>query len=142
MSRLSLAGLLLLKVLVGTVCGKTAEDNDGVETNAETGARVVGGRGNGTGEGGLGLGVAGVTLQGTDDELLKSLAGLVTVADILESLGGVLAGNIEKNLFTTGMLIHELGDVVDLVVDHAVEILLGVMLGNVLVSELLEGHLD
>ena len=40
------------------------------------------------------------------------------------------------------MLIHELRDVVDLIVNHAVEILLGVVLGNVLVSEFLEGHLD
>ena len=37
------------------------------------------------------------------------------------------------------MLIHELGDVVDVVVDHAVEILLGVVLGNILVGELLDG---
>ena len=39
------------------------------------------------------------------------------------------------------VLVDELGDVVHLVVDHDVEILLGVVLGNILVGEL-GGHLD
>lgn len=40
------------------------------------------------------------------------------------------------------VLVDKLGAVVDLVVDDDVEILLGVVLGNVLVGELLGGHLD
>jgi hypothetical protein len=41
------------------------------------------------------------------------------------------------------VLIYELGDVVDLVVNDAVKVLLGVVLGNILVGELLSGgHLD
>jgi hypothetical protein len=40
-------------------------------------------------------------LQGADKKLVKGLTGLVAVADILESLGGILAGNIEKNLLAT-----------------------------------------
>ena len=41
------------------------------------------------------------------------------------------------------MLIYELGDVVDLVVNDTVKVLLGVVLSNILVGELLEGrHLD
>lgn len=39
------------------------------------------------------------------------------------------------------VLVDELGDVVHLIVDHDVEILLGVVLGNILVGEL-GGHLD
>lgn len=39
------------------------------------------------------------------------------------------------------VLVDELGDVVHLVVDHDVEVLLGVVLGNILVGEL-GGHLD
>lgn len=40
-------------------------------------------------------------LQGADEKLVEALAGLVGVANILESLGGVLAGNIKDNLLTT-----------------------------------------
>lgn len=40
------------------------------------------------------------------------------------------------------MLVDEFGRVVDVVVDDDVEVLLGVVLGNVLVGELLRGHLD
>ncbi len=39
------------------------------------------------------------------------------------------------------MLIDELGRVVDLVVDDDVDVLLGVVLGNILVGEFLERHL-
>lgn len=39
------------------------------------------------------------------------------------------------------MLVDKLGDIVDLVVDHNVEILLGVVLSNILVSEF-ESHLE
>ena len=41
------------------------------------------------------------------------------------------------------MLVNKLGAVVNLVVDHDVEVLLGVVLGNILIGELLRrGHLD
>lgn len=39
------------------------------------------------------------------------------------------------------MLVHKLAHVVDLVVDDDVEVLLGVVLGNILIRELLGGHL-
>lgn len=45
-------------------------------------------------------GPAYIALQNANLELLQRLAGLVTVADILKGLGGVLAGNIEKDLLT------------------------------------------
>ncbi len=155
-------------------------------------------------------------LQDADLELGESLAGLVTVSDILESLGCVLATNVKEHLLAAAvfstplasasaskgkrihrkgtrsdgcacarkpdagkydleggvgfipvvccarasrqigererwegelrgenlrMLIDELGRVVDLVVDDDVDVLLGVVLGNVLVGELLERHL-
>lgn len=47
------------------------------------------------------LGGAYLALQLANEQLLKSLAGLVAVADILESLGGILAGDIEQNLLAT-----------------------------------------
>lgn len=56
-------GLLLLQVLVGTEGGKTTEEHDKVETDAEAGALGVGGGRDGTGEGRLGLGVARLSGQ-------------------------------------------------------------------------------
>lgn len=56
-------GLLLLQVLVGTKGGKTTEEHDEVETDAEAGALGVGGGRDGTGEGRLGLGVARLSGQ-------------------------------------------------------------------------------
>jgi hypothetical protein len=49
---------LLLEVLVGIVGGGTTDKNNKVESRTETGALVVGGRGNGAGLGSFGLGVA------------------------------------------------------------------------------------
>jgi hypothetical protein len=40
------------------------------------------------------------------------------------------------------VLVDKLGNVVDLVVDDNVEILLGVVLSNILIGELLVGHLE
>lgn len=40
-------------------------------------------------------------LQVANVELVEGLAGLVTVADILKGLGGVLATNVEDDLLTT-----------------------------------------
>ena len=42
-------------------------------------------------------------LELTNEETVKDLSGLVTVANILESLGGVLTGDIEHNLLTTAI---------------------------------------
>lgn len=41
------------------------------------------------------------TLEFTDEKTVENLSGLVTVANILESLGGILAGNVEHDLLTT-----------------------------------------
>jgi hypothetical protein len=119
--------LLLLEVLVGVESSETTDKDDRVETDAETSALCVGSWGDGTGEGGLGLGVTSLckrvsnvaipritktagsgrssylALQHTDLEGLESLAGLVAVADILERLGGILAGDVEKDLLTAAI---------------------------------------
>lgn len=47
------------------------------------------------------MGGAYLALQIANVQLRKSLASLVAVADILESLGGILTGDIEQNLLTT-----------------------------------------
>lgn len=41
-----------------------------------------------------------------DIHLVHDLAGLIRVSNILEGLGGILAGLIDKNLLSTGMLHH------------------------------------
>ena len=100
----------------------------------------------------------------------QELAGLVAVADILESFRGILARNVEQDLLATtkprtnvsrgcptprphracerwgGManlrvLVDELGRVVDLVVDDHVQVTLGVVLRNILIREF-GGHRD
>lgn len=101
-------------------------------------------------------------LDGTDLQTCEDLAGLVTVANVLESLCAVLAGYVEEDLLTTAgnsesvldsispggvwgdvchvrVLIDEAGAVVDLVVDDEVEILLGVVLGDLLKGEFFGG---
>lgn len=47
------------------------------------------------------LSVTHHALQLTNVELIKGFPGLVTVADILESLGAVLASDVEHDLLTT-----------------------------------------
>jgi hypothetical protein len=44
-----------------------------------------------------------LALQFTNEELVQGLSGLVTVADILESLRRVLAAHVEQNLLTTAV---------------------------------------
>lgn len=46
-------------------------------------------------------------LESADEQTLEDLASLVTVAYILECLGGVLAADIEKDFLTTGVLVYE-----------------------------------
>jgi hypothetical protein len=41
-----------------------------------------------------------LALDGADEETLKDLAGLVTVADVFEGFGGVLAADVEHYFFT------------------------------------------
>jgi hypothetical protein len=40
-------------------------------------------------------------LEGADFQGFQNLAGLVAVADVLKGLGGILAGDIEKDFLTT-----------------------------------------
>lgn len=42
-----------------------------------------------------------LALQGADVVLLEGFPGLVTVSDVFESLGRILAANIQQDLFTT-----------------------------------------
>jgi hypothetical protein len=121
----------LLQVLVGTKCGQTTEEDNSIQTDTEPGGvGGVGWRSDRAGNGGLGLGIAGlkterkvsmqkfchqvhlvqgaaeetyVALQVPDQELLERLTGLIAVADILEGLSGILAGNVEQNLLTTAV---------------------------------------
>lgn len=44
-----------------------------------------------------------VALQSSDLELIERLTGLVAVADIFKGLGGILAGNVEKDLLTAAV---------------------------------------
>lgn len=56
---------------------------------------------------GSGGGKTYAALESADEQTLEDLAGLVTVADILECLGGVLATDVEEDLLTTGVLVNE-----------------------------------
>lgn len=129
---------LSLEVLEGEIAKETTNSDNTVDAEAAAsgGGAVVGRVGVGVG---FGDRVAGLALQIANVQLLQSLAGLVAVADILESLGGILAGDIKQNLLATRVLVDELAAVVDLVVDHDEDVLLGVVLGNILVGVLL-GH--
>lgn len=42
-----------------------------------------------------------LSLEGTNQQSIENLTGLVTVADILESLGCVLTADVEENFLTT-----------------------------------------
>lgn len=133
---LSLGLGLSLEVLEGEVGEETTNGDNAVDAEAAAsgGGAVVGGVGVGVG---FGDRVARLALQIANVQLRESLASLVAVADILESLGGILTGDIEQNLLTTRVLVDELAAVVDLVVDHDEDVLLGVVLSNILVSVLL-----
>lgn len=133
-----LCGLLSLEVVVSTVSNGTTDENDSVETDAEaSGVGVgVGGRGGGGGMG-LGLRVTGHTLHATNEQTVENLTRLVGVADILEGLGAILASDVQEDFLTTGVLIDEAGAIVDLVVNDHVEVLLGVVAGDLLEGEFL-----
>jgi hypothetical protein len=119
-------GLLLgLHVLVGTVGKGTANENDGVKADTEAGlvSLVLGVGGVGSRVGGRVTGLlrcqslvmrarkghrpdrvevsSYLSLESADDQPVEGLASLVTVADILESLGGILTSDIEHDLLTT-----------------------------------------
>jgi len=130
LENLVLLGLLLLDVLVGAVANQTANEDDGVETEAEASVDLGVGGLDRAGGGRLGLGVGGLiqhvstrvvraqwlswpfgiastysALENSDLELLKGLAGLVAVADILKGLGGVLATNVKEDLLTAAVVV-------------------------------------
>lgn len=46
-------------------------------------------------------------LESADEQTLEDLASLVTVAYILECLGGVLAADVEKDFLTAWVLVYE-----------------------------------
>lgn len=119
-------GLLLgLHVLVGTVGEGTADKNDGVEADTEAGlvSLVLGVGGVGGRVGGRVAGLlkcqslvkcarkghgphepkvpSYLSLESADKQPVEGLASLVTVANILESLGSILTGDIEHDLLTT-----------------------------------------
>lgn len=53
------------------------------------------------------MGETYAALESADKQTLEDLASLVTVAYILECLGGVLAADVKKDLLTTGVLVYE-----------------------------------
>lgn len=54
-----------------------------------------------TRNGASGWGGTYLSLQDTDLNLIQGLASLVTVANVLKGLGGILAGAVEQNFFAT-----------------------------------------
>jgi hypothetical protein len=46
-------------------------------------------------------------LQVADEKALEDFAGFVTVADVFEGLGRVLATDVEEDFLTTGVLVYE-----------------------------------
>jgi len=93
-----------LKVRVGKVSQSTTDEEDGVKTGTQTGGigtACLGGSGLG---GGLGCRVAGLALDGADEEALEDFAGFVAVADVFEGFGGVLAADVEHYFFTTAVV--------------------------------------
>lgn len=42
-------------------------------------------------------------LDVTDEHAIQDFTGLVAVANVLEGLGGILAGHVEQNLLTTAI---------------------------------------
>jgi hypothetical protein len=104
-------------------------------------------------------------LQVANEKSLEDLTRLVTVADILKGFSSILTTHVEENFLTTAkgqlvsicckrprlsssseqrsnlrVLIYEAGAVVDLIVDHEVEVLLGAVLRNLGVGKLLGRH--
>lgn len=80
-------------------------------------------------------------LELADEHGPEKCTGILRVSDILESLGSVLAGLGDQNLVTTGVLVQELADVVDLAVDEQPEVVVGVVLLELLHGDLLGfGH--
>lgn len=101
--RLLLVSTVGLKVRVGKVSQSTTDEEDGVKTGTQTGGvgtACLGGSGLG---GGLGCRVAGLALDGADEEALEDFAGFVAVADVFEGFGGVLAADVEHYFFTTAV---------------------------------------
>jgi hypothetical protein len=46
-------------------------------------------------------------LEVANKKALEDLAGLVTVADVFEGLGRVLAADVKEDFLTTGVLVYE-----------------------------------
>lgn len=111
-----------MEVLVADVAEDTADEHDGVQADAETGRVSAASIGGGSVDLRLGvtillymlafrgclvsdhhLLVAYSALQVADEELIESLASFVAVTNILKSLGGVLATDVEDDFLTTAI---------------------------------------
>jgi hypothetical protein len=90
--------LLRLHVLVGEIRGGAAHNNKGVQPEAETRGLVAGAGALLARGGRLGDGVSRLAAQRADEQAVEDLARLVAVADVLEGLGRVLAGDVEDDL--------------------------------------------
>lgn len=130
----------ILHVLISSIGDSTTDQENGVQADTEAGGRAAGGRGALLVD--AGDRVARLALQIADIQAGQGLTGLVAVADILEGFGCVLAADVQKDFLTTRVLIDEAGAVVDLVVDDQVEVLLGVVAGDLVEGELFAGHFD
>lgn len=78
-----------------------------LQAPSESRRAIFGGRHQRRKTGGI---VSYLSLQRSDEKGFQSLAGLVTVADILERLSGVLSGYVQKNLLTTAVELSVLSD--------------------------------
>lgn len=73
---------------------------------------------------------ARVVQQLSDFEVLAQVNRLVAVADVVETLGRILARQLQQHLFATGMLLKELGDIIDRAVYHDPQILGVIVTGD------------
>lgn len=77
-----------------------------------------------------------------DAELLHEVLRIEAVADVLEVLGGVLAGDVHQHLVASRVLVQKLGHVVHLVIDDEGVGFLFIGVGDLLPGELSDfpGH--
>lgn len=78
--------------------------------------------------------------QLADEVLRHQLLGVEAVSHVLEVLGGVLAGDVDQHLVAAGVVVQELGDVVDEVVHDEHRVRLRVALRELFTRESLGRH--
>lgn len=122
-------------VVVSDVAEDASEEEDGIESDAHArGIRLASAPVRRLSDDSRRW-IARLTLQLANQQLVERFPRLVAVANILKRFGGILACDIEHHLLAAGVLVDELRAVVDLVVDDEVNVLFGIVLGDILVGE-------